>query len=148
MVGIVCVARVAAAEPAQVTPADLPGRWVSKAAERELTLDISRCGEGWCGVVVEDNACGRVALRVAENPGETIDQPGRPRELVGRLQLAANTDSYGVRAVLSRNDSGALTLFIAGHSGGPFAAYRRTYDYRNRLVRDGDPVCMPEPKSS
>jgi hypothetical protein len=146
MIGTLCVARVALAEPAPLTPADFAGRWVSK--ERKLTLDLSRCGEGWCGVIVANNSCGHTALRVAESPEYAMYQMGRNRELVGRLQLAANTEAYGVRAVLARDDGGAKTLFIAGHTRGTFAAMRRNYDYRELLVRDGDATCSPDPKLS
>jgi hypothetical protein len=144
MIGTLCVARVAMAEPAPLTPADFGGRWVSK--EASLTLDISRCGKGWCGVVVANSSCGHTALRVAESPEDAIYQTGKNRELVGRLQLAANTEAYGVRAMLTRDDGGAMTLFIAGHTGGAFSAFRRTYDYKELLVRDGDAACSPDPK--
>jgi hypothetical protein len=137
---------MALAEPAPLTAANFEGRWVSK--QNSLTLDISRCGEGWCGVVVANNSCGRTALRVGEKPEDAVHQTAAHRELAGRLQLAANTVAYGVRATLTRNDEGAVALFIAGHSGGEFAAFRRSYDYRNLMVRDGDATCSPEPKSS
>jgi hypothetical protein len=146
MIGTLCVAPVAQAEPAPLTPADFGGRWVSKQAS--LTLDISRCGKGWCGVVVANNSCGHTALRVVESPEDTIYQTGKNRELVGRLQLAANTEAYGVRAMLTRDDGGAKTLFIAGHTGGTFSAFRRTYDYNQLLVRAGDAACSPNPKVS
>jgi hypothetical protein len=146
MVGTLCVARMALAEPAALTPADFAGRWVAKDAS--LTLDMSRCGKGWCGVVVANNSCGHTALRVAESPEDAAYQTDKNRELVGRLQLAANTEAYGVRAMLTRDDGGAMTLFIAGHSGGTFSAVRRIYDYRNLLVRQGEPVCSPNPKLS
>jgi hypothetical protein len=146
MIGTLCVARMAMAEPAALTPADLAGRWASK--ENKLTLDISRCGEGWCGVVVANNSCGHTALRVGESPDHAIYQTGQSRELAGQLRLAANTEPYGVRVALSRDDAGAIRLFVAGHSGGAFSAARRTYDYRELLVRNGNAACSPDPKSS
>jgi hypothetical protein len=146
MVGSVCVAGMALAEPAPLTAADFEGRWVSK--EGKLTLDISRCGKDWCGVVVANKSCGHTALRVTESREDAIYQTEKVRELVGQLRLAANTEPYGVHAVLSRDEAGATRLFIAGHSGGEFAAFRRTYDYRNLMVRDGEATCSPDPKSS
>ena len=146
MIGALCVARVAQAEPAPLTSADFTGRWVSK--ERKLTLDISRCGKDWCGIVVANNACGHTALRVAESPEDAIYQTDKTRELVGRLQLAANTEPYGVRTVLTREAGGTMTLFIAGHTGGIFSAIRRSYDYNQLLVREGDAACSPNPKLS
>src|SRR5262245_1516819 len=63
MVSMFCVAGMAGAASAPITPDDLNGRWVS--AERGLTLDVARCGEGWCGVEVKaDASCGRTQLRV------------------------------------------------------------------------------------
>jgi hypothetical protein len=146
IIGTLCVAPVARADPVPLTPADFGGRWVSK--EASLTLDISRCGNGWCGVVVANNSCGHTALRVAENPQDAIHRAGTNRELVGRLQLAENTEAYGVRAMLTRDDGGGKTLFIAGHTGGTFSAFRRTYDYNQLLVHAGDAACSPNPKVS
>ena len=145
MVGTVCVAGMALAERAPLTRADFEGRWVSKDAR--LTLDISRCGSGWCGVAVTNNSCGHTALRIEEHAEDAAYQTGVVRELVGRLQLVANTEPYGVRTTLTRDDSGALTLFVAGHTG-TFSPIRRTYDYNQLLVRGGDASCRPDPKLS
>jgi hypothetical protein len=147
MIGTLCVARVAQAEPAPLKRADFGGRWVSK--EASLTLDITRCGEGWCGVLVTNNkSCGHTALRVAESPQDAVHQTDKTRELVGRLQLAANTEPYGVRTALTRDDGGAMALRIAGHTGGIFSAFRRSYDYNQLLVREGDAACSPNPRVS
>ncbi len=101
LMGALCVVRVALAEPAPLKLGAFEGRWVSEG--KKLTLDISRCGEDWCGVVVESNTCGRTALRVNDR---SLDQSspqssGNP-ELFGKLQLAANTEPYGVIVTLSR----------------------------------------------
>jgi hypothetical protein len=145
MIGTLCVARVATADPAALTHADYEGRWVSE----KLTLDVSRCGEGWCGVEVLDEGCGRTVLRVSE--GETREGVVLPQnrfELLGKLQLAARTEPYGVIAALRRQDSGAGTLMIAGHTGGTFSAFRRMYDYKALLARSGEARCRPDPKTS
>jgi hypothetical protein len=63
---------VATADPAAVKQADYEGRWVSE----KLTLDISVCSEGFCGVEVVDKACGRTMLRVSER--ETREGGGSP----------------------------------------------------------------------
>jgi hypothetical protein len=145
-VAALCVAHVAAADPAPLTEADYAGRWVSE--KGALTLDLSRCGKGWCGIVVTDKACGHTALRVSESAKDAMYQTAKRREVVGRLQLATKTESYAVRAILIRDDDGPLRLSIAGHTGGAFAAYRRSYDYTNLLVREGDALCSPDPKLS
>ena len=145
IIGTLCVARVAAAEPAPLTHADFAGRWLSK--REELTLDIARCGKDWCGVVVTGNACGSTGLRVSEKSEDAQYQTGKNRELTGRLQLAASTEPYGVRAMLTRDDGGALVLHIGGHTGG-YSPVRRTYDYNEVFARIGDAACAPNPKTS
>jgi hypothetical protein len=145
MIGTLCVVRVATADPASLKHADYEGRWVSE----KLTLDISRCGAGFCGVEVLDKACGRTMLRVSD--GETREGVVLPQnrfELLGKLQLAASTEPYGVIAALTRQDSGARTLMIAGHTGGKYSAFRRIYDYKALLVRSGEALCRPDPKTS
>jgi len=146
MIGALCVARMALAEPAALTPSDFEGRWVSQGTK--LTLDISRCGEDWCGVIVADNACGYTALRANDRSFDQALRPLDRPELIGKLQLAANAEPYGVIVSLSREKSGSRALFVAGHSGGTFAAFRRTYDYKELLVRGGDATCRSDPKQS
>jgi hypothetical protein len=146
-IAAICVAPVAAAEPAALTSADFAGRWVS--ADKKLTLDMSRCGDSFCGVVVASGACGHTALRVGEDAkGAPYPIPLKNPELTGQLQLAANTEPYGVRAMLTHNESGALTLYISGHTGGAFSPIRRSYDYSQMLARTGDSACTPNPKTS
>ncbi len=145
MIGTLCVVRVATADPAALKHADYEGRWVSE----KLTLDISRCGEGVCGVEVLDKACGRTMLRVSEgDTREGVVLPQNRFELLGKLQLAANTEPYGVIATLRRQDSGARTLMIAGHTGSKYSAFRRMYDYKALLVHSGEALCRPDPKTS
>jgi uncharacterized protein (DUF2147 family) len=145
MIGALCVVRVATADPAALRHADYEGRWVSE----KLTLDISRCGEGLCGVEVLAKACGRTMLRVSEGKTrEGVVLPQDRFELLGKLQLAANTEPYGVIATLRRQDNGAMMLMIAGHTGGKYSAFRRMYDYKALLARSGEALCRPDPKIS
>ena len=147
MIGMLCVARVALAEPAPLTPDDFAGRWVSEG--KKLTLDITRCGADWCGIVVENESCGLAALRASDpSPSADVLQSVGHPELLGQLRLAARTEPYGVAVTLSRSDAGTPVIFVAGHSGGTFAAYRRTYDYRDQMVRAGDAKCRFDPKQS
>lgn len=145
-IAAICVAPVARAEPAALTSADFAGRWTS--VRKTLTLDVSRCEKGFCGVIVTNGACGYTGLRIGEDAKDAQYQTAKNRELTGRLQLAANTASYGVRAMLTHNESGALTLYINGHTGGAFSAIRRSYDYNEMLARAGDAACAPDPKTS
>ena len=145
-IATICVAPVARAEPAAPTSADFAGRWTS--ARSALTLDVSRCGTGFCGTVVTNGTCGYTALRVGEETKDVRYPTAKHPELTGRLQLAANTQPYGVRAMLTRNESGALTLYITGHTGGAFSSIRRSYDYNEMLARSGESACAANPKTS
>lgn len=124
---------------AAVAPGDFAGRWLAK--QHNLTLDVSRCGNGWCGVVVTNgSSCGRTALRL-----DAGDQRPDQVQFKGRLQLAAETEPYGIMATLHRRDD-ALTLTMSGHSGGTFEMARRTFDFHDMFARTGEPVCRPDPK--
>jgi hypothetical protein len=134
-IAAVCVAGVASA-----APEGIEGRWVS--AQKKLTLDISRCEAGWCGVEVDGGRCGRTVLHLgAGEPG------GKPP--TGTLQLTSDSFRYGVRASLRQDDSKSM-LMIAGHTGegDRFASMRRTFDYRAELVRIEAPACTPDNKVS
>ena len=113
------------------------GRWVSEKAN--LTLDVSRCGEGYCGVeVTNGSTCGRTLLRAAVKPGTGRDQ------VVGRLELAPGSQPFAValNIVPSRENTPAK-LSLIGHSGDEFQPFRRTFSYHNLFVRAGDAVCKP-----
>jgi hypothetical protein len=133
-----CVAGVAIAAPAGT---DFGGRWQSK--KPALTLDISRCGDGWCGVTVTSGStCGGTVLRL-----DAGEQGKDTTRLVGSLQLAQASQPYGVQANLYRRDNGQ-TLLINGHTGGRFQFPRRTYDFQAEFVRINDPSCQPNPRVS
>ncbi|MET0922231.1 MAG: hypothetical protein ABWY47_03770 [Xanthobacteraceae bacterium] len=145
MVAAFCVAGMAMAEP-PLKHADIAGRWVSDrmrvSATEKLTLDISRCADGWCGVEVRNGSCGRTTLRLDE---------GELREPVaafnGRIGLASGAQPYGIRVHLSRYE-GAFQLDLFGNSGDEFEPLRRNYPYRQLMARTGEAVCPPDPKVS
>ncbi|MBR0857511.1 hypothetical protein [Bradyrhizobium liaoningense] len=119
--------------------ADFEGRW--KDGTRNLVLDISKCSGGWCGVeVTGENACGRAALRIEE-------RPARGGRLVGRLELAAETQPYSVSAELHQGQQG-LRMLLKGQSGDKFQPWRRTYPFMAALVRVGDAQCRVDAKLS
>lgn len=133
------VGRAALAVNAGISVADLEGRW--KDDRKNLVLDISRCGGGWCGVeITGENACGRTALRMEE-------PPSREASLGGRLELAAEAQPYSVWARLRRNEQG-LRLLITGQSGDRIEPWRRTYPFMATLARIGDVQCRPDAKVS
>jgi hypothetical protein len=138
MITVFCVAGMAIAV---ATPSEFGGRWRSEG--QRLTLDVSRCGNDWCGVeVVNGSTCGRTVLR--------LDAGEQDKESVtfnGRLQLAPESEPYGVRTSLRRR-SDVLTLMITGHTGGSFQMVRRTFDFQAEFVRINDAACQPDAKVS
>jgi hypothetical protein len=131
-IAAVCVGGVAGA-----APEGIEGRWVSQ----KLTLDISRCSGGWCGVQVTDGACGRTVLRL---------DAGAPdgRSLEGRLQLAPESRPYWVRTFLREKDGDAPVISITGHTGDRLSPMRRTFDFSAVLARADAAACTPDSKVS
>src|SRR5437763_17098637 len=70
---------------------EIEGRWETKA--KDLVLDISRCGERYCGQAVNSsNTCGRTILTVGHNAtSQTFDGelvvPGRAFPSRSKLRL-------------------------------------------------------------
>lgn len=162
----VCVvagaATVSAAEPAKPTAFqsldDLGGRWqghfrafgakrVACSGEgcNTLTLDVSRCGEGWCGVeVATGGACGTTALKIGAGKRD-----GGQTAFEGTLQLAERTEPYTVRISGHPGEAGKpATLWAVGDTGGSLRMLRRTFPFEAQLARQGEASCKPEHKTS
>lgn len=133
MLAAFCVGDVAKAE------ATFEGRWA--ASNQSLTLDLARCGDGWCGIeVTPAGSCGRTVLRVRN------DADGR---FTGELELATQSESYKIAIhLLRRSPSDPETLMIRGSTGMRFDAWRRIYPYQVVFTRTGDVACRPDPKVS
>lgn len=152
-----------ATEPApapQPTAADLSGRWEgatyemsrmkSECAGRNkgpctLTLDVSRCGSGWCGVEVSgaERRCAATALK--------LDGGGRGEATTasvfkGNLSLAKGTEPYVVEVYLIApvGDEPVPQLQIIGDTGGEFRMFRRSFPFSATLAKVGDAKCQPE----
>jgi hypothetical protein len=134
-----CVASVASAAT-EGTAADIEGRWAS--AGNKLVLDISRCGEGWCGVEVSGTGCGRTSLRVGLE-----EQYANLAQFSGRFEPAAEAVPYVVQVHLEGTD-GSARLHILGSTGDHFEPWRRTFPFSALLARAGDAQCRPDPKVS
>jgi hypothetical protein len=148
MVAALCVAGVARAEPRDYAPSELEGRWV--AAKRNLVLDITRCGEGWCGVeVTNDKTCGAVVLRFEHMRPENSGGSVFGAALFGRLELAAETRPYAVQVLFyERTARDPVRLYINGSTGGTFDLMRRTFPFQAAFARLGDQICAAAPKVS
>ena len=137
MLAAFCVAGVAMAE----TDWQLEeGRWA--ALNQSLTLDLSRCGDGWCGIeVTSAGSCGRTMLRVGNDNGQ----------LAGRLELDAQALPYTVTIhLVRRNPTDPETLMISGRARSDTVTesrpWRRIYPYMVEFTRIGDTTCRHDPK--
>jgi hypothetical protein len=142
MVAAFCVAAVAETLPS--APPPIEGRWVAK--QRNLVLDVSRCGSGWCGVeVANGKTCGVTMLRLAVVQPSNGDGGG----LKGRIELAAEAQSYAVEAsFFTPRGGGPIELIISGNTGDSFEPWRRNFPFREFFARAGDATCPPVAKVS
>ena len=126
-------------------PMQIAGRWMgdtyAKTAGGTMTLDISPCGNAWCGVKVESgDKCGATALKVESV--EPVDTPSDSMQFNGQLELAAGTEPYTVHLwVVPPGESGQLTMQMTGDTGGQYRAYRRSFPFEAQMARINDAVC-------
>ncbi len=152
----VCGMAAAIAGPAELgAAADLSGRWSGQSFRCvkttasggngcQITLDISRCGEAWCGLRVTDadgKRCGGEAMRLEANP------EAKGPVFQGRLTLAEGSEPYVIEARL-RQAAGeaAVTLDIIGDTGPELRYFRRSFPFEAMLTRSGDAVCKKDDK--
>jgi uncharacterized protein (DUF2147 family) len=117
---------------------EIEGRWETKA--KDLVLDISRCGEHYCGQAVNSsNTCGRTILTVGHNAtSQTFD---------GELVVSGRALPYKVKVSTTRAaDAAPGKMTIVGDDVDPSLA-RRTFPFRALLARTGDAVCPSKPTS-
>ena len=132
MLDTFCVADVAKADIQRT----FEGRWVAN--NKSLTLDLSRCDDGWCGIeVTSAGSCGRTMLRVAKGTGDNDGQ------FTGRLDLDPQAHPYTVAIhLVRRKPNDPETLVIRGHTRGSagteFQPWRRIYPYMVEFARVGD----------
>ena len=116
---------------AAIEPRQIEGRW--KATPRELVIDITACGDRFCGrLVTSGSDCGPIVLSVANEPDTkgfspllmrgTLDIPGEP--------------SYKIGVSVSDN----LKMRIFGDMSPPLL-FQRTYPFIAHLARIGDATC-------
>lgn len=134
------IASVLVPLPAGAAPGTPEGRWQGQ-AHQPMTLDITRCAQGWCGVLVEaDGRCGPRALTV---PGIASLGPTTEGEATGRLVLPGHPRPYAAQLVMTRTREGSPQLMLQGVEEGlrhPFA--RRIFPVQAFMARIGDARCM------
>lgn len=131
-------------------PEDIAGRWrlrqdhCNGAACKPL-YDIMPCGDGWCGVEVEeDGKCGRTAIRLAVEKSPEMGSFSHS----GQYFAADGAEPYVIDARLRTLNTGSTILVFIGHTGGPFQILRRSYLVHMEFDRIGEPACQGEAKMS
>jgi len=146
------------ANPGEIAPVSLAGRWVgryyaygrSKDAEDcgaggcNLTYDIVACKEGWCGIAIkDDHSCGAVAVHLS--PGT---DPGKS-EFKGKLELAKGSAPYSVAAWHSAGpESKTGELHLIGDTGPELMLFRRSFPLEANFTRAGDATCKIDDATS
>lgn len=123
-------------------PERIIGRWVWASAEGKIkTLDITKCGENWCGVDVDTTGkCGHVALKLKLTGGEQAQYSG---QFTGQYSVTKGSELYAVGAGIWEK-KGSMLMSIYGHTGGEFQPFRRMYPLNIQLSREGDAVCKAD----
>jgi hypothetical protein len=141
--GLMVGSIVAGAAWAEPKPAGIEGRWKLTsghcgAGACKAFYDLSPCGDGWCGVEVEEGGkCGRTSIRLDARKKSLPDE----YDFRGRFLPAKDADPYVVEANTGTGNDGVRTLWIYGHTGGQFQAFRRTFPLRMILERVAGAEC-------
>jgi hypothetical protein len=140
-----------------IKAADIAGRWTgthhSYGAARAkcdggpctLTIDVTACATGWCGVMVmSDGSCGASAMKL-----EAADGKESYLHFNGKLELAAKAVAYTVQATLWQSaDTQERHLDFIGDTGPELMFMRRSFPFQAHLARAGEAVCTSEKATS
>ena len=139
-----------------IVATDIAGRWTgnhySYGAARakcsgsscKLTIDVSACADGWCGVLVKDGgACSSLAMKVKTGSGKD-----NYLRFDGKLELDPKAASYTVQATLWRDETGKPHLDFIGDTGPELMFMRRSFPFQARLARTGDAACTSDKATS
>lgn len=143
----------APAELAALAAPSIAGRWsgtthtISADPSRcgpdgcTLTIDISPCGDAWCGVEVgKDGGCKGEALSLKS--GKEADLA--PNVFRGKLTLDASADDYVVEAVLLTRQGEPRRLSFIGDTGPELMIFRRSFPFHAQLAASGEAQCKSE----
>lgn len=119
-----------AAAPQALAPVDLSGRW--HAPRSGMTVDVTRCASGWCGVAVEPQGCGGRVMTLSD-----INNARGRLSVQGSVQV---TEPEPRRYVV-HGWTTARGLEIVGEEGGAARAMRQVMPFSARFERQGEPQC-------
>ena len=137
-----------------IAPAEIAGRWSGNyyghGSQRAtcagsgctITLDISACATGWCGVrVKDDGGCGGVAMTAI-----TAEARPNAQKFTGKLDLVPGAEAYTIEATLWKSDDGDPKRFInmIGDTGSELRFMRRSFPFEAALARSGDATCVSD----
>lgn len=115
--------------------AAIEGRW--ETARKDLLLDISRCGQGYCGqLVAPGNRCGPTVLTVVMKAAE----PPYPVFTGDFAPPNGSRPGYKVRVSVTMAGETPIRMSIIGDTVDP-DPMRRSFAYRALLTRVGDAAC-------
>lgn len=155
--GAIAAAPKAATAAGSIKAEQIAGRWkgnhYSYGALRAkcdgkpctMTIDVSACAKGYCGVLVKDDGtCGATAMRI-----ETGDGKENYLHFNGNLELDAKAAAYTIQATLwEKGETKERHLDIIGDTGTEMMFMRRSFPFQAHLARAGDAVCTPEKATS
>ena len=137
-----------------IAPAEIAGRWTGNyyghgshhgnCADSgcTMTLDISACATGWCGVRVNpDGGCGGVAMNVT-----TAEARANAQTFTGKLDLVPGADAYSIQATLWKSEDEPAKRFVnmIGDTGPELRFMRRSFPFEAALSRSGDATCVSD----
>ncbi len=137
-----------------VAAAEIVGRWSGNyygfGSHREtcagsgctITLDISACATGWCGVrVKDDGGCGGVAMSVT-----TAEARPNAQKFTGKLDLVSGAEAYTIEATMwkSQDEPAKRFLNLIGDTGPELRFMRRSFPFEAALSRSGDATCVSD----
>ena len=137
-----------AAPASAIEATAIEGRW--RTTDNRLTIDISRCSEGFCGrrVIVDqtnpDRQCDRTVLTVA-----LAEPPTRAEEVVlsGKLDLPENGGAHTAVVTIRPAAPGQSVLMKILGRGVDEPIFSRRMPLMVEMARVGDAVCQPAPTS-
>lgn len=166
--GMTTLANAGPVAPGAAASADISGRWTGTPsgydmikrdcgpAGCKLVLDITACGDAWCGVRVETSGTDKseqcvpgVAMRMTpKKPIPAEDEDTTTKSFEGKLELAAGSQPYVIEAHVWQPGTSDTKLNrqlrIIGDTGSEMLMLRRSFPLQATLERVADATCKSD----